>query len=76
MNLIVTEKLENKGLVTIKKNFLTFLSKFGQKNQNYLFGMKFGIQNNSNIDAYIDVDVQFFCFGPKYPFWANLVQKI
>ena len=53
----------------------TFVGTFDQKYQNCLFEMKFGIQTNSNM---LNLMVMFtFCIlDQKYPFWADLVQKI
>ena len=52
-----------------------FLGKFGEKNQNYLFKLKFGTQTNSNIQNSI---VVFNCsvLDRKHTFRENLVKKI
>ena len=52
-----------------------FLGKFGPKNQNCLFKMKFGAYTNSNMQDSV-VMLTFFDFDRKKLFWVNLVQKI
>ena len=54
---------------------IPFLGKFGPKNQNYQFKLKFGTYTNSNMQIWMMLFI-FFVFKWKYPFWANLVQKI
>ena len=53
----------------------SLLGKFGQKNQNCQFKLKFGTETNSNMQnsmAPLIVSVLDW----KHPFWANLVKKI
>ena len=51
-----------------------FLGKFGPKNQNCQFKLKFGIQSNLKMQS--SVVVTTFAFLDRiYSFWANLVQK-
>ena len=50
------------------------LGKFGPKNQNYEFELKFDAQTNSNMHNSM-VMLTVSVFYQKYPFWANLVQK-
>ena len=52
-----------------------FLGKFGPKNQNCHFKLKFGSQTNSNMQDSV-VLFTFSVLDWKHPFWANLVQKI
>ena len=54
---------------------IPFLDKFGPKNQNTHFMLKFGIETNSNMQNSMTL-FSFFTFEWKYPFWAKLVQKI
>ena len=54
---------------------IPFLGKFGPKNQNYQFKLKFGTYTNSNMQNSMVMFI-FFVFDWKYPFWANLVQKV
>ena len=54
---------------------ILFLGKFGPKNQNYQFKLKFGTYTNSNMHNSV-VIFTFSVFDWKYPFWANLVQKV
>ena len=54
---------------------IPFLGKFGPKSQNSHFKLKFGTYTNSNIQNLM-VMFNFFVFDWKYPFWANLVQKV
>ena len=54
---------------------IPFLGKFGPKNKNYQFILKFGTWTNSNMQN----SMVMFNFSPfywNYPFWANLVQLI
>ena len=51
------------------------LGKFGPKYQNYQFKLKFGTYTNSNMQNSMVMFI-FFVFDRKYPFWANLVQKV
>ena len=53
---------------------IPFLDKFGPKNQNCGFRLKFGIQTNPNMQNSIGM-FTFLGFGPKYLFWVYLVQK-
>ena len=53
----------------------TFLGKFSPKNQNYQFKLKFSTGTNSNMHNSMVIFI-FSVFDRKYPFWANLVQKI
>ena len=54
---------------------LIFLGKFGPKNQNCQFKVKLDTQTNSNMENSMML-FTFFIFDQKYPFWANLIQKI
>ena len=54
---------------------IPFLGKFGPKNQNCQFKLKFGTKTNLNMQNLV-VLFTFSVFDWKYPFWANLVQKI
>ena len=54
---------------------ISFLGKFGPKNQNYQFKLKFGTDTNSNMQNSM-VMFTFSVFDQKYPFWGNLVQKV
>ena len=54
---------------------IPFLGKFGPKNQNCHFKLKFGTNTNSNIQNSMLMFI-FLVFDWKYRFWANLVQKI
>ena len=64
---------------------IPFLGKFGPKNQNCQFKLKFGTYNNSNklkFGTQSNLNMQnsvvtftFPVFDQKYPFWANLTQK-
>ena len=59
-------------------SFLTGNTLFGQiwsKNQTYYFKLKFGGQPNSSLEKLMML-FTFFVFDWKYPFGANLVQKI
>ena len=53
---------------------IPFLSKFGLKNQNCLFKLKFGTKTNSNRQNSMMM-FSFSDFDWKYPFMANIVQK-
>ena len=50
-----------------------FLGKFGPKNQNHQFKLKFGTYINSNMQSSM-VMLTFSGFDRQYPFWANLIQ--
>ena len=54
---------------------ISFLGKFGPKSQNSHFKLKFGTYTNSNMQNSMVMFI-FFVFDWKYPFWANLVQKV
>ena len=54
---------------------ILFLGKFGPKNEDWRFKLKFGTQNNSNMQNSIMV-FTFSVFERKHPFWLCLVQKI
>ena len=54
---------------------IPFLGKFGPKNQNYQFKLKFGTYTNSNMQNSMVMFI-LSVFDWKYPFWANLVQKV
>ena len=54
---------------------MPFLGKFGPKNQNYQFKLKFVTWTNSNMQNSIGVFI-FLVFDQKCRFWANLVQKV
>ena len=51
------------------------LGKFGSKNQNCQFKLKFCTKTNSNVQNSILV-LTFGVLEQKYPFCANLVEKI
>ena len=52
-----------------------FWGKFSPKSQNYQLKLKFVTYTNSNMQNSMML-FTFFVFEWKYPFWANLVQKI
>ena len=52
----------------------TFLGKFGPKNQNCQFKLKFGTKTNLNMQNSMMI-FTFSAFDHKYLSWANLVQK-
>ena len=54
---------------------ISFLGKFGPKNQNCQFILKFGTWINSNMQNSMAM-FNFSAFYWTYPFWANLVQLI
>ena len=54
---------------------MPFLGKFGPKNQNCHFKLKFGTYSNSNMQNSMVMFI-LSVFDWKYPFWANLVQKV
>ena len=54
---------------------IPFLGKFGPKNQNCQFILKFGIWTNSNLQNSMAI-FNFSAFDWNYPFWATLVQII
>ena len=54
---------------------IPFLDKFGPKSQNSHFKLKFGTYTNSNMQNSMAMFI-FLVFEWKYPFWANLVQKV
>ena len=54
---------------------IPFLGKFGPKNQNSHFKLKFGTYSNSNMQTSMLMFV-LSVFDWKYPFWVNLVQKV
>ena len=54
---------------------IPFLGKFGPKNQNCQFILKFGTWTNSNLQNSMAI-FNFSAFDWNYPFWANLVQII
>ena len=54
---------------------IPFLGKFGPKNQNCHFKLKFGTYTNSNMHNSMVMFI-LSVFDWKYPFWANLVQKV
>ena len=53
----------------------SFLGKFGPKNQNCQFKLKFGTSTNSNMQNSVVV-FTFSVLDQKQPFWVNLVQKM
>ena len=53
----------------------SFLDKFGPKNQNRQYKLKFGTWSNWNMQDSV-VMFTFSVFYWKCPFWVNLVQKI
>ena len=53
----------------------SLLGKFGQKNQNCQFKLKFGSSANSTMQNAMALFI-FSVLDRKHPFWANLVQKI
>ena len=52
-----------------------FWDKFGPKNQNCYFKLKFGAKTNLNMHNSA-VLITFSVLDRKYPFWGNLAQKI
>ena len=54
---------------------IPFLGKFGPKHWNYHFKLKFGTYSNSGMQNSMVMFI-LSVFDLKYPFWANLVQKI
>ena len=67
--------------IQLSCSFFLFLSgnalfgQFGPKNQNYQFKLKFGTYTNSNMQNSMVMFI-LSVFDWKYPFWANLVQKV
>ena len=55
---------------------IPFLGKFGPKHQNCHFKLKFGTYTSSNMQNSMMIFIYLFFFDRKYPFWANLVQKV
>ena len=53
----------------------TFFGQIWSKNQNSHFKLKLGTSNNSNMQNSMVMFISFV-FDPKYPFGANLVQKV
>ena len=51
---------------------IVFFGKFGPKDENCQFKLKFGTQNNSNKQN--SLVFTFSIFEQKYPTWANVVQ--
>ena len=62
-------------MLTFSVTEIPFLGKFGPKNQNCYFKMKFGSYTHLNMQSSI-VMLTFSVLERKNPFWANLVQKI
>ena len=54
---------------------IALMGKFGPKYQNCHFKLKFGTYSNSRMQNSMMLFI-FLVFQWKYPFWANLVQKI
>ena len=54
---------------------IPFLGKFGPKNHNCHFKLKFGTYTNSNMQNSMVMFI-FLVFDRKYPFLANLVEKV
>ena len=54
---------------------MPFLGKFGPKNQNSHFKLKFGTYTNSNMQNSMVMFI-FFVLEWKYPFGANLVEEV
>ena len=54
---------------------IPFLGKLGPKNQNCHFMLKFGTYTNPNMQNSMVMFI-FSVFDWKYPFWANLAQKV
>ena len=54
---------------------IPFLGKFGPKNQNCQFKLKYNTQTNSDIQNSV-VPFSFSIFDWKYLFWTKLVQKV
>ena len=53
-----------------------FLGKFGPKNQNCQFKLKFGTFNNSNMQNSMVMFISFFfCFWPEILFWGKFGPK-
>ena len=53
---------------------ILFLDKFGPKNQNNQYKLKFGIETYSNMHNFSG-GVQFFCFRPEIPFLGKFGPK-
>ena len=64
------------GIWKKKDFFIVFFGKFDRDSQNCLLKMRFGIQNNLNMLNSMAKWSRFSALHWKYPFWANLVQKI
>ena len=54
---------------------IPFFGKFGPKNQNCQFNLKFGTWTNSNMQNSMAM-FNFSAFDWNYPLWENLVQII
>ena len=54
---------------------MPFLEKFGPKNPNCQFKLKFGTKTDPNMENSI-VTFTFSVLDLKYTFWTNLVQKV
>ena len=54
---------------------IPFLDKFGSKNQNNQFKLKFGNYIDSNMQNSMVIFTFSVC-DRKYPFWVNLIQKV
>ena len=59
----------------VLKSEIPFLGKFGSKNQNFQFTLKFGNQTSSNMQN-SSMGFNFAILDQAYPFWENLIQKI
>ena len=53
---------------------MLFVGKFGPKNQNYQFKLKFGTEINSNMIVAM-VMLIFSVFDSKYPFFGKICSK-
>ena len=62
-------------VLTFFKTVNTLLGKFGPKNQNCDFKLKF-VLRLIQIYAIFNGSVNFFCFRLEIPFLANSVQKL
>ena len=54
---------------------IPFLGKFGPKNQNCQFELKFSTLTNFNIQNSIVAGLHFFCFRPEKPFLGKFGQE-
>ena len=75
LNTQIGPNIQNSMMLLTFLFSIPFLGKFGLKNQNYQLKLKFGTYTNWNIQS-STVMFTFSVFDQKYPFWANLLQKV